>query len=89
MVADYPAAGWTVDLAVGEGEAAIGVECGVHPDGPHAHIERHLTLTRAGWQLTDAFESRWLTSPEQAAAAIAAKVSPRPEPESPPVGDRG
>jgi hypothetical protein len=74
---DYPVAGWNVDLAVGSGDAAMGVECSVHADGPEAHIERHQALRRAGWQLTDCFQSRWLTQPEAAAASLAQQVLER------------
>lgn len=55
----YPVGSWHLDLVVGEGDTAVGVDCGVHPDGPAAHVERHLTLTAAGWNLLDAFPSRW------------------------------
>ena len=72
VITDYPVAGWTIDIALGAGDDAVGVECRVHPNGPDAHIERHLTLRRAGWSLTDAFESRWLGRPREAAATIAA-----------------
>ena len=74
VVSDYPVAGYTVDLAVGAGPAAIGVECGVHPEGPDAHIERHLALRRAGWEIIDAFESRWLAAPDAAVEAIVERV---------------
>jgi hypothetical protein len=47
----YPVGGWSVDLCVGDGTRAIGVMCGVHPDGVAAHIDRHLALTRSGWRL--------------------------------------
>ncbi len=73
-VADYPVGGWTVDLAVGAGEAAVGVECVVHPDGAETHIERHLALRRAGWRMTDAFQTRWLAKPEAATAEVARQV---------------
>jgi hypothetical protein len=49
----YPVGDWSVDLCVGEGVRAIGVMCGVHPDGVAAHVERHLALTRSGWRLRD------------------------------------
>lgn len=55
----YPVGSWEVDVVVGDGTNAIGLECRVHPDGPAAHLDRHLTLTRAGWRLIDAFPSRW------------------------------
>lgn len=74
VVTGYPVAGWTIDIALGNGAEAIGVECTVHPDGPDAHIERHLTLRRAGWTMTDAFQSRWLLRPEEVAAHLAARV---------------
>jgi hypothetical protein len=74
VVADYPVAGYTVDLAVGEDVNAVGVECIVHPEGPRAHIERHLALRRAGWRMLDAFESRWLARPEAAVEAIVEAV---------------
>jgi len=67
VVRAYPVAGWTVDLVVGEGEAAFGVETTVHPDGPEAHRERHLTLRRAGWDLVSVFETSWLLKEQDAA----------------------
>ena len=76
-VADYPVAGYTVDLAIGTGAAALGVECEAHPQGPDAHIERHMALRRAGWDLTDAFQSRWLTQPEAAVDRLAEMVLAR------------
>ncbi len=74
VVADYPVAGWRVDLAVGRGAAAIGVECVVHDADPDAHIERHQALRRAGWEMTDAFHSRWLLRDEEAVDALALEV---------------
>jgi hypothetical protein len=74
VVADYPVAGYTIDLAVGEGAGAVGVVCRVHPDGPEAHIDRHLALRRAGWRMLDAFESRWLAKPDAAVEAIVQTV---------------
>ncbi len=71
---NYPVAGWQVDLSVGDGDATIGVECAVHPLGPALHIERHQALRRAGWRLTDCYQSRWLTQPEEASAALARRV---------------
>ena len=77
VVTGYPVAGWSVDLAVGEGAAAFGVETSVHPEGPLAHAERHLTLRRAGWHLVSMFESSWLLQTEEAAVAIAAIAARR------------
>lgn len=81
VVTNYPVAGWTVDLALGQGTAAFGIECTVHPDGVDAHIERHLTLLRAGWTLTDAFQSRWIDDPEQAAVHLAVELQRRSTPD--------
>lgn len=77
VIPGYPVAGWNIDLAVGEGDAAFGVETSVHPDGPQAHAERHLTLRRAGWHLISVFESSWLLQTEEAATHIAAFAARR------------
>ena len=74
VVPDYPVAGYTIDLAVGEGRKAIGIECGVYENDPKRHVERHLDLVRAGWHLHDAFESRWLAQPEVAVDEIAQRL---------------
>jgi hypothetical protein len=70
VVPSYPVAGWSVDLAVGDGKDAVGVETTVHPGGPAAHIEQHLALRRAGWEMTDVFQSRWLTDAGGAAEML-------------------
>lgn len=57
--AGYPVGRWSVDLCVGDGADAVGVECCVHPDGWQAHIDRHRALRRAGWRLVDAFPTRY------------------------------
>ena len=74
VAADYPVAGWTVDLAVGEDHRAFGVECRVHPDGPETHIAQHLALRRAGWKMFDAFQSRWLADPDGAAEMLSQRL---------------
>lgn len=74
VVADYPVAGWSVDLAVGAGGQAFGVECRVHADGPETHIEQHLALRRAGWEIVDAFQSRWLTDADGAAEMLSQRL---------------
>lgn len=48
-----------IDLVIGSGDRALGVCFGVHPDGPDAHVERHLALTRAGWALREIYDSAW------------------------------
>jgi hypothetical protein len=70
----YPVGRYRIDIVVGEGDAAVGVECSIHPDGVDAHITRHLALRRVGWDLMAAMESRWLARPEDAAQAVAEYV---------------
>ncbi len=53
--AGYPVGRWTVDLVVGDGESAVGVATRLHPDGPDAHLARHLALACAGWRQSEAF----------------------------------
>jgi hypothetical protein len=55
----YPSGRHVIDVCVGAGNAFFGLECSVHPEGADAHIERHLALHRTGWNLREAFESRW------------------------------
>ncbi len=55
----YPTGRHAVDVCVGDEQRFLGLECSVHPAGPAAHLERHLALRRAGWELADAYRSRW------------------------------
>jgi hypothetical protein len=77
VVPEYPVGPHSIDIVVGDGEAALGVETHVHAGGVAAHIARHLALRRAGWELIDAFESRWMTRPEAAAQHIAERALER------------
>jgi hypothetical protein len=67
---DYPVGRWTVDVCMGDGDDAVGLLCGVHPEGPAAHIERKRALARAGWTLRDAFASRWAGDAVRAALEL-------------------
>lgn len=58
-LAFYPTGRHAVDVCLGDRQRFLGLECSVHPDGPAAHIDRHLALRRAGWELADAYRSRW------------------------------
>lgn len=78
VVVDYAVGEHTVDLAIGTGLTAFGVETNVHPDGPDAHIDRHLALRRAGWTLVDAFESDWPGAGEACVAWLAARWARTP-----------
>ncbi|SDZ17738.1 AAA domain-containing protein [Micromonospora pattaloongensis] len=68
---DYPVGRWSVDLCVGDGDSAVGLICGVHPEGVAAHLERHRALRRMGWTLRDAFASRWAQDPVRASLELA------------------
>ncbi len=70
----YPVGRWRIDLAIGEGARAVGVECHPHPDGPVAHLDRHRALRRAGWRVVDAFPTRFGHRPAEAAITLAADV---------------
>ncbi|MFV2019769.1 DEAD/DEAH box helicase [Micromonospora sp. LOL_023] len=69
---DYPVGRWTVDICLGAGADAVGLNCVVHPEGPQAHLARQRALRRAGWALADAFASRWNGDPVRAALEILA-----------------
>ncbi|MDG4788773.1 ATP-binding protein [Micromonospora sp. WMMD1102] len=69
----YPVGRWTVDLCVGTGASAVGLNCVAHPDGAAAHIARHRALVAAGWVVVDAFASRWGGDPVRAALEVAAR----------------
>jgi hypothetical protein len=58
-VVNYPTGRHVVDVCVGDGYGFFGVECSVHPHGADDHIERHLSLDRRGWPLSEAYESKW------------------------------
>jgi hypothetical protein len=69
----YRSGRWSVDLCVTDGPGeALGVVCGVHPDGPAAHVARREELTRAGWRIVEAFPSRWAGDPVRAALELTA-----------------
>lgn len=76
---DYPVGRWRVDICAGEGAAAAGLVCAVHPDGIDAHLRRQQFLARTGWRLHDAFASRWAGDPVAAAVALAIDLRPRPD----------
>jgi hypothetical protein len=70
----YPVGRWRLDLCVGADADAVGVLCGVHPEGVAAHLERQRTLARAGWRLVDVFASRWADDPIRAALDLASRL---------------
>jgi hypothetical protein len=50
----YPTGRHVLDVCVALDQRDVAVECEVHPDGPDAHVERHLALRRAGWEVVEA-----------------------------------
>ncbi|MEU4564552.1 AAA domain-containing protein [Actinoplanes sp. NPDC023936] len=72
--AGYAVGPWSIDLVAGSPERFAGVICSVHSE----HLARQVALHRAGWQLIDAFPSRWGGDPKRAALEIAATVCPNP-----------
>ncbi|HSH59698.1 MAG TPA: DEAD/DEAH box helicase, partial [Acidimicrobiales bacterium] len=59
VLAGYPSGRHVVDVCVGDGKRFFAVECCVHAERPDAHIERHLSLSRMGWDFLEAYPSRW------------------------------
>lgn len=74
IVTGYPVGRHRVDIVLGEGDHAIAVICGVHVDGPDAHISRHLDLARTGWTVFEAFETRWGERLQELAVEIVQRV---------------
>ena len=74
--AGYPTGRHLVDLCVGDAFGFAGVTTGVHPGGPHAHVERDLALRRSGWPLVDAFASRWHDDLDELVDRVRAAVVP-------------
>jgi hypothetical protein len=70
----YPVGEWSVDLCIGDGARALGIECSVHPAGVAVHLARHRALVRAGWRLVDAFPSRWDANAAAAAVGLVTEL---------------
>ena len=66
----YPSGRHVVDISLCDPVRNVGIECDVHPDGAEAHIERHLALRRAGWDLAGAHRSRWSERPGELAVDL-------------------
>jgi hypothetical protein len=60
VTTSYPTGRHAVDICLSDPARSVGIECEVHPDGAEAHIQRHLDLRRAGWDLFEAYRSRWM-----------------------------
>jgi len=59
VIPGYPAGRHVVDVCIDDERRSLGIECEVHPDGPDAHIDRRMALSRCGWEFLEAYRSRW------------------------------
>ena len=59
VVAGYPSGRHRIDICVQDKTRSLGIECEMDPAGPEAHIEKHLALSRRGWEFLEAYPSRW------------------------------
>ena len=62
-----------IDIVVGEGGAAVAVECGPHRDGVEPHLDRAMLLQRT----VDADKSKWDSNPGQFAIELTSEF-PQP-----------
>ena len=59
VTTDYRSGRHVIDICVGNQREAFALECHVHPLGPDAHMDRHLALRRQGWDILEAYNSKW------------------------------
>jgi hypothetical protein len=71
----YPVGHWVVDLVAGPRESAVALETRPHPAGAQSHLARWRALRGAGWQVHDAFPSRFDHDPIRAAVELAQELS--------------
>jgi hypothetical protein len=72
----YPTGRHVVDVCLTANGRYAAVECGVHPAGPAAHIDRHLALRRSGWDIVEAYPSRWSDRPGELVVELARSFAP-------------
>lgn len=77
IVTAYPTGRHVVDVAIADESRSVGIECGVHSDGPEAHIDRHLALARRGWVLLEAYQSRWAERRAELIVNLVGTLKPR------------
>ena len=73
VITDYEVAGDTIDIVLGDGEGAIGIETELHPGGVDRHIERHMAFRRAGWDIHEVFRSSAFGREEEIIAGLLAR----------------
>ena len=74
IVTDYDVAGETIDIVVGAGDNAFGIETEVHPAGTERHIERRLALKRAGWDIVSLHRASCYGREEEVIAELLARI---------------
>jgi hypothetical protein len=77
IITAYPTGRHVVDICLCDEHRSVGVECQVHPDGAEAHIERHLALIRRGWELVEAYQSRWAERRAELIVDLVRTLTPR------------
>jgi hypothetical protein len=75
VITDYEVAGETIDIVVGEGDEAFGIETEVHPAGPARHVERRLALRRAGWDMVSLHRSSCYGREEETIAGLLTRLA--------------
>lgn len=58
VLTSYPCGRHVIDIGI-ERPSDVAIEAAIHPEGPSAHVVRHLSLMRLGWTVLEAFPSRW------------------------------
>jgi len=80
VITDYEVAGETIDVVVGSGPEAFGIETEVHPAGIERHFDRRLALQRAGWEVVSLHRSSCYGREEEAIAELLARIATWPKP---------
>ena len=73
VITNYEVAGDAIDIVLGDGEDAIGIETQLHPGGVERHIERHMAFRRAGWEIDEVFGSSAFGREEEVVAQVLAR----------------
>ncbi len=75
VIAPYWAGRQLVDVCVHDARTHLAVETTLHPDGPHAHVRRHLELRRAGWPVVTALPAVWGDRPAELAILLRQRLT--------------
>jgi len=81
VITDYEVAGETIDVVVGSGPEAFGIETEVHPAGIERHFDRRLALQRSGWEVVSLHRSSCYGREEEAIAELLARIATWPKPD--------